>query len=412
MSNRPTSFAEVLPPHATLSRAATKLFRVTTGLPAVLYTVSGSDLVVDSENSTVNFTNHCLEMMRLAPQKCHSCHKERARQALAVNPNEPSRCHAGLWNQAVPIVIDGKPQAVILYGQMRLESDCVNDESVRQHERSLRDLAFSDEDMRRLEQLYLTVQPFQEARLHELNTTLLELVGALNLEDARVQHAIARVVHCLSTQMQAIIAHAENMQHPTLQPSEVRRMGNDVLNQALALDATIQTLGNFLEEYDFELQPIEPLLIKAKEIYASEANRMGVKINLVVGAPPWPSYRISKTHMQHAMYNLVHNAVKYSFRSTDRYIQIESRHNDSGVSLQISNYGIGILPEEYEMIFRDGYQGELTRGENRTGSGKGLSFVRSVVEAHTGSIAVDSKPMPSDRSRPHLNRFTLWLPRA
>jgi signal transduction histidine kinase len=355
-------------------------------------------------------------LMDLASEKCQGCHQTRARRALSAGAEEMSLCHAGLWNQAVPIVIDGRPQAVVLYGQMRREGDSQDPEVRKRREQLAERLKISAEVNRDLDARYQTVKEITSTRLDDLNATLREIADAVTLEDERARSSIFRVIHDLNTRIQAVMAHAENMQDSSLQPIDIRRMAREVLNQTLAFDTTIQTMGDFLEEYDFNDQPIEPLVTQARDVYLAEANRMGIKFNLQTASSPWPKIRLSKTHMQHALYNLVHNSVKYSFRSAgsaDRYVQIDCRHAASGVTIGIANYGIGILPEEYDSIFTPGYQGVLTRGENRTGSGKGLSFVKEVVANHHGRIGVESVRMPSDRPQsPHRNRFSVWLPHA
>jgi signal transduction histidine kinase len=411
-----SDFSEILPRHAALSRVMTKLFRLTTGLPAILYIASRDDVSADQVDWSRNFTGHCERMMELAPEKCQSCHKRRALRAIKSG-SELSRCHAGLWNQAVPIVIDGAPQAVILYGQMRRESDTGTAEATAAvREKGLAQLNLIGQELNAIEVLYQSVAIVPETQLEALNAALAELADAITSEDERVQQSILRVIHDINTRMQAVMAHAENMQDTTLQPAEVRVMAKEVLNQTVALDATVQTLGDFMAEYAFEDAAIEPLLTRARDVYLAEANRLGIKIRLQLSNSPWQPLHLSKPHMQHALFNLVHNAVKYSFRAAagaDRFVQIESRHTSNGVTIVISNYGIGILPEEYDRIFQDGYQGKLTKDENRTGSGKGLSFVRSVIGAHGGTVSVDSIAKPSDRAqRPHVNRFTIFLPHA
>ena len=76
---------------------------------------------------------------------------------------------------------------------------------------------------------------------------------------------------------------------------------------------------------------------------------------------------------------------------------------------------MGILPNEINdaLIFDENYQGKLTDGEYRTGSGKGLYFVRQVLAEHHGTIEVFCEQMSLGRSpegQPHLVRFTVKLP--
>jgi signal transduction histidine kinase len=98
---------------------------------------------------------------------------------------------------------------------------------------------------------------------------------------------------------------------------------------------------------------------------------------------------------------------------------IKGDFNEDEYILTIENYGVGILPEEiqYGNLFLDGYQGKLTRGEYRTGSGKGLHFTKRVIDRHHGRIVIESElktePDLDDgtQGKPHLNRFIIYLPR-
>ena len=83
--------------------------------------------------------------------------------------------------------------------------------------------------------------------------------------------------------------------------------------------------------------------------------------------------------------------------------------------LTFENYGVGILQDEIDSdaIFEDGYQGKLTQGEYRTGSGLGLSFVKRIVDRHKGLIRVTSELMADHETpegQPHHNKFYLHLP--
>jgi signal transduction histidine kinase len=183
----------------------------------------------------------------------------------------------------------------------------------------------------------------------------------------------------------------------------------------------IQSMGEFLEEYHFVSRSITALLQQAMGIYAAEAERRAVDIRLHL-APvngKMPILEISADHLQYAFNNLVHNAVKYSFRGgpdRPRFVRISGQPAGSLYSITFENYGVGILPEEIEgnLIFKDGYQGELTRKEHRTGSGRGLHFTRRIIERHGGSIRVTSIPKGDQDERPegqpHLNRFVVDLP--
>ncbi|MCJ7700133.1 MAG: HAMP domain-containing histidine kinase [Anaerolineales bacterium] len=239
-------------------------------------------------------------------------------------------------------------------------------------------------------------------------------------EEDRLKTGVDRVTHDMQTRLQAIIANAENLviELPMIPAMEAQQMAREVLFSALALDTLVQNLGHYLEDYDFRKRSIGPLVYEAKRVYEAEAARRGIEIRIFLKEVKEHPLEISRNHMQHALNNLVHNAVKYSFRSgygRQRFVKFDGYPQKGHYVLEIKNFGVGILPEEVESgaIFRDGYQGKLTQGEYRTGSGKGLSFADQVIRQHHGSINVESR-MLSDKlepeGEPHLTRFIISLP--
>ncbi|MGQ9595004.1 MAG: sensor histidine kinase [Anaerolineae bacterium] len=352
----------------------------------------------------------------------------RAQKALDTGKPELTLCHAGLYSQAMPIVVDGTPRAVLLYGEMRIADPTLQDASWKKHREAMARLGLEDAETQRLEDLFHQVKQFSPDDLETLKTTLSRvgvwLYRLLDQED-RLERQVERVMHEVQTRVQAVLANAELLflelpTIPGLKPS-IRNRTSEVLNTALALSTVVHNLGDFLEDYRFTKQPIEKLLLEAKRIYAAEATRREVKVFIdvePVGGRP-PELTVSEDHLQYALNNLMHNAIKYSFRGgpgRERYVRVEGKPAGPFYSITFESYGVGILPEEIEqgLIFLDGYQGRLTRGEYRTGSGKGLYFTKRVIDRHGGRIEVTSTLVgdtdKGPEGQPHLNRFTIYLP--
>jgi signal transduction histidine kinase len=75
------------------------------------------------------------------------------------------------------------------------------------------------------------------------------------------------------------------------------------------------------------------------------------------------------------------------------------------VTVEVSDEGIGIEPEDLEKIFSDFHQIDGSETRAYGGLGLGLAFVHRIVEAHDGSIEVQSKPTEG-------TSFTIALPAA
>jgi signal transduction histidine kinase len=57
------------------------------------------------------------------------------------------------------------------------------------------------------------------------------------------------------------------------------------------------------------------------------------------------------------------------------YVSLAGQVRDGGYEITVENYGVGIDPDEYELIFQRGYQGRQTRREYRSGQA-GLALTR------------------------------------
>lgn len=98
-----------------------------------------------------------------------------------------------------------------------------------------------------------------------------------------------------------------------------------------------------------------------------------------------------------AVGNLVANAL--AFGGT---VEVRLARVANGVMIDVEDDGPGIPAEEREQVFRPFYRGDLQRDPSRTGFGLGLSIVRSIVEAHGGSIELLERRPTGTIARLHL----------
>jgi signal transduction histidine kinase len=99
--------------------------------------------------------------------------------------------------------------------------------------------------------------------------------------------------------------------------------------------------------------------------------------------------------LRQALDNLVTNALYHGAGA----VVVRATRSDDGISVAVADDGEGIPPEDLERIFEAG----VRLDDSQLGSGLGLALARSLVEAHGGTLRVDS----------HLGRgstFTIVLP--
>ncbi len=89
-----------------------------------------------------------------------------------------------------------------------------------------------------------------------------------------------------------------------------------------------------------------------------------------------------------AITNILGNAIKYSCANGEIYISVETLPIYTKIS--ITDYGIGIAPDEWNSIFKRFYRGSNAKGID--GAGLGLYLASLIFQKQGGYILVDSKP--------------------
>lgn len=117
--------------------------------------------------------------------------------------------------------------------------------------------------------------------------------------------------------------------------------------------------------------------------------------------PDLPPVLIDRDAMAQAVSNLLDNAIKYSGEVKQLSITTETIGSD--LSIEIADRGIGIPRAEQAKVFEKFYRVGNGLVHDVKGSGLGLSLVRHIVEAHKGTISVESEVGKG-------SRFTILLP--
>ena len=96
-----------------------------------------------------------------------------------------------------------------------------------------------------------------------------------------------------------------------------------------------------------------------------------------------------KTHISNILANLLDNAEKYT--KDTPHIEIQTTDQKDGVQIMIRDNGIGISKEDLKNIFEKFYRVHTGNLHDVKGFGLGLSYVKSIVDAHGGRVTVKSE---------------------
>jgi two-component system phosphate regulon sensor histidine kinase PhoR len=95
-------------------------------------------------------------------------------------------------------------------------------------------------------------------------------------------------------------------------------------------------------------------------------------------------------HFVNMISNLVDNALKYSRENVDPRIIIATKNQRNRTIISIEDNGIGMTKETVSKVFDKFYRAHTGNIHNVKGFGLGLNYTRKMVEAHEGTIQVES----------------------
>jgi len=132
-----------------------------------------------------------------------------------------------------------------------------------------------------------------------------------------------------------------------------------------------------------EPTPLGPVVTRALDFVDAQAREKGITIRRVLSADPRPA-RCDPVQMYQVALNLIVNALQILPAGGEITVRTLPPHNGR-VSFEVSDNGPGIAPELQERIFAPFF----TMREG--GTGLGLALVQRIVQAHQGTVSVDSE---------------------
>lgn len=226
--------------------------------------------------------------------------------------------------------------------------------------------------------------------------TTLAAQAAVAIENARLfaqSDQIADMVHELRTPLTGIVAYSEMLQMPNIKPDMVLQSARTIHNEAQRLT---QLVNDFLElarlesgraKLSCETVQWPDMIKRTIAIVRPKADERSITIETDIAADLPPSLGDPKRLTQ-VLINLLSNAVKYN-RDNGRVL-VRASAAAGHIQVHIQDTGRGIAEKDLAHLFEKFYRVTDTEGWTQ-GTGLGLSIVQKIIEAHGGTISVESQ---------------------
>lgn len=230
------------------------------------------------------------------------------------------------------------------------------------------------------------------------------------LEEQRARF-LRHVSHELKTPLTALREGSELLAEGAAGPvtPQQREICTILQSNSLQLQRLIEDLLNYqgavasVSHLELARTDLAEVARAAAETHALAASSRSIRIDLDARPAPLVADR---GKLRVVIDNLLSNALKYS--PADAAVTLRVRGSAEGVSLDVTDAGPGIEPEERSKVFDWFFQADRAHGGRIKGSGLGLAIARELVAAHAGTIEI----VDAERGAHFRVRLPLVPPRA
>lgn len=236
------------------------------------------------------------------------------------------------------------------------------------------------------------VQTRDRGELGELARTFNSMATELEQSEKMKRDMIADAAHELRTPLTNIRGYLEAVSDGVLEPDmeTIRSLSEET--------AVLSRLVDDLQELSLaeagqlklirEAADVGSLVDGAVAGLEAAARLKGVSLRTEV-ASGLPMADVDVRRIGQVLRNLLTNALAHT--AGGGTITVSATHEDMAIRLSVTDTGEGIAPEDLPYIFERYYRADRSRGRTTGGSGLGLTIAKRLVEAHGGTIGVESK---------------------
>lgn len=140
-------------------------------------------------------------------------------------------------------------------------------------------------------------------------------------------------------------------------------------------------------QYQFASAHIEDILTELRDVFVLAAHAKGLKLGITLPKDPLPMLQIDSAKIREAISNIIDNSIKYTEKGE---VAVKAGKAGDRVVVTVSDTGVGVDADDLPHLFKKFERGKDAAKVNVSSTGLGLYVGKSFIEAHGGTISVES----------------------
>lgn len=207
---------------------------------------------------------------------------------------------------------------------------------------------------------------------------------------------VSTVSHELRTPITLVKGYAETLSRSdvTWNPDVVREGLSVISEEADRLNSLVDNLitaSKLQSKHELEINPdptrLDEVAARSVKRFRNQSEAHELTLNF---PPDFPVVAADEVRIRQVIDNLLSNAIKYS--PDGGTVEVGGKYNDDSVTIYVKDQGIGMTETERERLFERFYRVDNMLSRKTEGTGLGLYLSKAIVEAHDGTVEVDSTP--------------------
>ncbi|MDO4799781.1 MAG: ATP-binding protein [Bacillota bacterium] len=238
--------------------------------------------------------------------------------------------------------------------------------------------------------------PFDDLESQRLGVILViqDITEEHKLETMR-REFVANVSHELKTPLTSIISYAETLQDGALEEREIaQRFLGVIVSEAERMARLVRDLldlSNFdaskgvLNQTWLEVDSLVKRCCHQLEITAQQRNQT-IRLDRVESLSAF----LDEDRILQVLNNIITNALKYSPDGAEVTVSVTAEGAEDFFEIVVSDQGSGIPESDLARVFERFYRVDKARSRAMGGTGLGLAIAKEIIEAHGGTIGIES----------------------